>query len=127
MHSATVHRSRALPALAHGIACALPPAQAQEQLFHARRILGYTYVYAFYMFGGELFAAEISEAQNGRNQSLFEDQQQQLESEVGAPAGSHAPNGPPIDRPSCVPLPCRLCNVSATMWLSSLSIVRLDP
>ena len=60
------------------------PDQAQEQLFHARRILGYSYVYAFYMFGGELYGDEISPAQNATNQNLFEDQQQQLESEVGA-------------------------------------------
>ena len=58
------------------------PDQAQEQLFHARRILGYSYVYAFYMFGGELYGDEISAAQNATNQNLFEDQQQQLESEV---------------------------------------------
>lgn len=70
--------------------------QAQEQLFHARRILGYTYVYAFYMFGGELYAAEIGEDQNVRNQSLFEDQQQQLESEVGLNPKS-APLCPQLD------------------------------
>ena len=60
------------------------PEQAQEQLFHARRILGYSYAFAFWMFDGDLYAAEISPDQNVRNQNLFEDQQQQLESQVGA-------------------------------------------
>jgi hypothetical protein len=59
------------------------PNQAQEQLFHARRILGYSYAFAFWMFDGDLYAAEISAEQNARNQNLFEDQQQQLESQVG--------------------------------------------
>ena len=53
--------------------------QAQDQLVHARRILGYSYVFAFYMFGQVMFAEEVSAAQNAINQNLFEDQQQQLE------------------------------------------------
>ena len=56
--------------------------QALEQLFHARRILGYSYVFAFYMFGNDMFRDEVSPAQNAVNQNLFEDQQQQLEGEV---------------------------------------------
>ncbi|CAL8462233.1 g1764 [Coccomyxa elongata] len=56
--------------------------QAQEQLFHARRVLGYSYVYAFYMFGNAMFREEITPDQNAINQNLFEDQQQQLEAEV---------------------------------------------
>ena len=58
------------------------PMQALEQLFHARRILGYSYVFAFYMFGNDMFRDEVSPAQNAVNQNLFEDQQQQLEGEV---------------------------------------------
>lgn len=58
--------------------------QAQEQLFHARRVLGYSYVYAFYMFGNAMFREEITPDQNAINQNLFEDQQQQLEAEVGS-------------------------------------------
>ncbi|KAK9817712.1 hypothetical protein WJX72_001099 [[Myrmecia] bisecta] len=57
-------------------------AQALEQLFHARRILGYSYAFAFYMFGNEMFRDEITPDQNKINQNLFEDQQQQLEAEV---------------------------------------------
>ena len=53
--------------------------QAQEMLVHARRILGYSYVFAFYMFGQVMFADEISPARNAINQNLFENQQQQLE------------------------------------------------
>ena len=64
-------------------------AQALEQLFHARRILGYSYVFAFYMFGNDVFREEVTRAQNALNQNLFEDQQQQLEGEarpcLGAP------------------------------------------
>lgn len=55
------------------------PVQAQDQLMHARRILGYSYVFAFYMFGQVMFVEEVSAAQNAINQNLFEDQQQQLE------------------------------------------------
>jgi hypothetical protein len=67
--------------------CTLPEAvsfgfQAQDQLFHARRVLGYSYVYAFYMFGNVMFRDEITPEQNVINQNLFEDQQQQLEAEA---------------------------------------------
>jgi hypothetical protein len=61
--------------------------QAQEQLFHARRVLGYSYAYAFYMFGSVMFREEITPEQNTINQNLFEDQQQQLEAEVGVLRG----------------------------------------
>lgn len=56
--------------------------QALDQLFEARRILGYTYAFAFYMFGNSIFKEEISPEQNSINQNLFEDQQQQMESLV---------------------------------------------
>ena len=56
--------------------------QAHEQLFCARHIVGNSYVAAYYFFGNELFADEISPEQNQMNQNLFEDQQQQLEMEV---------------------------------------------
>ena len=56
--------------------------QAQDQLFHARRILGYSYVFAFFMFGQVMFADEVTPVQNAINQNLFEDQQQQLEQAV---------------------------------------------
>ena len=59
--------------------------QAQEMLVHARRILGYSYVFAFYMFGQVMFADEISPARNAINQNLFENQQQQLEHMVCRP------------------------------------------
>eukprot|EP00891_Asterochloris_glomerata_P007512 jgi/Astpho2/7512/gw1.00114.27.1_t len=55
---------------------------ALEQLFHARRILGFSYVAAFFMFGGSYFKNEVTPEQNELNQNLFEDQQQQLEAEV---------------------------------------------
>ena len=56
--------------------------QALQQLFCARRILGNSYVSAFYFFGNDMFSDEISLEQNDINQSLFEDQQACLESEV---------------------------------------------
>lgn len=61
--------------------------QALDQLCEARRILGYSYAYAFYMFGNDMFAEEVTAEQNQVNQNLFEDQQQMLESEVEKLAG----------------------------------------
>ena len=60
---------------------------------HARRILGYSYVFAFYMFGQVMFADEISPARNAINQNLFENQQQQLEHMVCylVPLAEHHP------------------------------------
>eukprot|EP00898_Chlorokybus_atmophyticus_P007190 jgi/Chlat1/7472/Chrsp6S09193 len=48
------------------------------QLFQCRRVLAYSYCFAYYMFGSELFADEITEQQNSINQNLFEDHQEQL-------------------------------------------------
>lgn len=48
----------------------------------ARRILANTYVFAYFFFGNELFQEDFTPEENGRNQSLFEDQQQMLEFEV---------------------------------------------
>ena len=56
--------------------------QANQQLFVARRILGNTYVSAFYFFGNDMFQDEITPEQNEINKSLFEDQQACLEMEV---------------------------------------------
>lgn len=56
--------------------------QALQQLFCARRILGNTYVSAFYFFGNDMFQDEITPEQNEMNKSLFEDQQACLEIEV---------------------------------------------
>eukprot|EP00850_Spirogloea_muscicola_P009454 SM000053S17411 [mRNA] locus=s53:270701:276464:+ [translate_table: standard] len=53
-----------------------------QKLFRARRSLAYSYAFAYYMFGNELFKDDISEEQNVINQNLFEDQQQQLEGTV---------------------------------------------
>ncbi|DBA73929.1 hypothetical protein WJX79_003500 [Trebouxia sp. C0005] len=56
--------------------------QALQQLFCARRILGNTYVSAFYFFGNDMFQDEITPEQNDINKRLFEDQQACLEFEV---------------------------------------------
>jgi Ariadne domain len=56
--------------------------QSLEQLFHARRILGQSYVFAYYMFDNVMFGEEITPEQNAINQNLFEDQQQMMEAEV---------------------------------------------
>ncbi|XP_054786647.1 probable E3 ubiquitin-protein ligase ARI2 isoform X2 [Prosopis cineraria] len=53
-----------------------------SRLFRSRRVLSYSYPFAFYMFGDELFKDEMSEEQREIKQHLFEDQQQQLESNV---------------------------------------------
>ncbi|KAI4295569.1 hypothetical protein L6164_035603 [Bauhinia variegata] len=52
------------------------------RLFRSRRILSYSYAFAFYMFGDELFKDEMTEKEREIKQHLFEDQQQQLESNV---------------------------------------------
>ncbi|CAL0304218.1 unnamed protein product [Lupinus luteus] len=53
-----------------------------SRLFRSRRILSYSYAFAFYMFGHELFKDEMSEAQREIKKNLFEDQQQQLEANI---------------------------------------------
>ncbi|KAI9128004.1 hypothetical protein K1719_000997 [Acacia pycnantha] len=53
-----------------------------SRLFRSRRVLSYSYPFAFYMFGDELFKDEMSEEQREIKQHLFEDQQQQLEANV---------------------------------------------
>ncbi|XP_027910627.1 probable E3 ubiquitin-protein ligase ARI2 isoform X1 [Vigna unguiculata] len=53
-----------------------------SRLFRSRRVLSYSYAFAFYMFGDELFKEEMTEAQREIKQNLFEDQQQQLEANV---------------------------------------------
>ncbi|KAJ4836069.1 carbonyl reductase (NADPH-dependent) ari1 [Turnera subulata] len=52
------------------------------RLFRSRRVLSYSYPFAFYMFGEELFKDEMTSKEREMKQNLFEDQQQQLESNV---------------------------------------------
>lgn len=75
--------------------------QALEQLFVARRILGYSYVACFYMFDGVTFAEDISPQQSSLLKNLFEDAQEMLEMEVErlsklieAPADDLGTDGP---------------------------------
>lgn len=53
-----------------------------QRLFRARRALSYSFAFAYFMFGNDLFKDDVSEEQNAINQNLFEDQQQQLEETV---------------------------------------------
>ncbi|KAK8949030.1 putative E3 ubiquitin-protein ligase ARI2 [Platanthera zijinensis] len=53
-----------------------------NRLFRSRRVLSYSYPFAYYMFGDELFKDEMSQGERDLKQNLFEDQQQQLESNV---------------------------------------------
>ncbi|CAD7702037.1 unnamed protein product [Ostreobium quekettii] len=53
-----------------------------DQVLVARRILSSSYVFAFFMFGNDMFKSEISEERNLANKELFEDQQQMLEAEL---------------------------------------------
>ncbi|XP_074264110.1 putative E3 ubiquitin-protein ligase ARI2 isoform X1 [Silene latifolia] len=55
---------------------------ALYRLFRSRRILSYSYPFAYYMFGTELFKNEMSTKEREIKQNLFEDQQQQLEANV---------------------------------------------
>lgn len=52
------------------------------RLFRSRRVLSYSYPFAFYMFGDELFKDEMTQEEREIKQHLFEDQQQQLEANV---------------------------------------------
>ncbi|OAY76225.1 putative E3 ubiquitin-protein ligase ARI2, partial [Ananas comosus] len=51
-------------------------------LFRSRSILSYSYPFAYCMFGEELFRDEMNPRERQIKQNLFEDQQQQLESNV---------------------------------------------
>ena len=53
-----------------------------NRLFRSRRILSYSYPFAFYMFGDEIFSDEMSKEEREIKRNLFEDQQQQLECNV---------------------------------------------
>lgn len=53
-----------------------------QRLFRARKALSYSYPFAFYMFGNDLFKDEITPEQSVIYQNLFEDQQQQLEGTI---------------------------------------------
>ncbi|KAL1215756.1 putative E3 ubiquitin-protein ligase ARI1 [Cardamine amara subsp. amara] len=53
-----------------------------NRLFRSRRILSYSYAFAYYMFGDELFKDEMSPEEREIKKNLFEDQQQQLEGNV---------------------------------------------
>jgi len=53
-----------------------------SRLFRSRRVLSYSYPFAFYMFGDELFKDELSDNEREMKKNLFEDQQQQLETNV---------------------------------------------
>ncbi|CAH9079680.1 unnamed protein product [Cuscuta epithymum] len=52
------------------------------RLFRSRRALSYSYPFAYYMFGDDLFKDEMPEQQREIKKNLFEDQQQQLEANV---------------------------------------------
>ncbi|GMH39326.1 hypothetical protein BSKO_07224 [Bryopsis sp. KO-2023] len=60
---------------------------ALDKVLVARRILSNSYVFAYFMFGNEMFRDEITEDQNKINQNLFEDQQQMLEQELERVSG----------------------------------------
>ncbi|KAK1395057.1 RBR-type E3 ubiquitin transferase [Heracleum sosnowskyi] len=52
------------------------------RLFRSRRALAYSYPFAFYMFGDDLFQDEMNQTERERKQLLFEDLQQQFETHV---------------------------------------------
>lgn len=56
--------------------------EAMQQLFLSRRILSFSYIFAFFTFGGAMFKDDFTPEQNTINQQLFEDKQGQLEVEV---------------------------------------------
>lgn len=56
--------------------------EALSQLLLARSILSYSYIFAYYLFGGVWFKDDFAPAARELNQALFEDKQGQLEMEV---------------------------------------------
>lgn len=52
------------------------------RLFRSRRALSFSYPFAFYIFGDDLFKDEMTNAEKEIKQHLFEVQQQQLEANV---------------------------------------------
>ncbi|CAA0830909.1 Probable E3 ubiquitin-protein ligase ARI2 [Striga hermonthica] len=52
------------------------------RLFRSRRALSYSYPFAFYMFGDEMFKGEMKKKHREIKKNLFEDQQQQLEANI---------------------------------------------
>ncbi|KAH9758523.1 putative E3 ubiquitin-protein ligase ARI2 [Citrus sinensis] len=53
-----------------------------DRLFRSRRVLAYSYPFAYYMFDGDLFADEMTKGEREMKQNLFEDQQQQFEANI---------------------------------------------
>ncbi|CAH1454379.1 unnamed protein product [Lactuca virosa] len=53
-----------------------------KRLFRSRRILSYSYPFAFYMFSDMFLSDEMTNLEKNIKQNLFEDQQQQLEGHV---------------------------------------------
>lgn len=53
-----------------------------KRLFRSRRILSYSYPFAFYMFSDTFLSDELTNLERNIKQNLFEDQQQQLEGHV---------------------------------------------
>lgn len=53
-----------------------------HRLLTSRRVLSYSYPFAFYVFGDDLFKDEMTDKGSELKQHFFEDQQQQLESNV---------------------------------------------
>ncbi|XP_071923471.1 probable E3 ubiquitin-protein ligase ARI2 isoform X4 [Coffea arabica] len=53
-----------------------------NRLFRSRRILSYSYPFAYYMFGDELFKNAMTQKGREIKQNLFEDQQQQLQANI---------------------------------------------
>ncbi|XP_019174752.1 PREDICTED: probable E3 ubiquitin-protein ligase ARI2 [Ipomoea nil] len=52
------------------------------RLSHSRRLLSYSYAFAYYMFGDELYDNDMTQREKDIKQDLFEDQQQQLETNI---------------------------------------------
>ncbi|KIY94297.1 putative E3 ubiquitin-protein ligase ARI1 [Monoraphidium neglectum] len=55
---------------------------ALDQLRTARRVLCNSYAFAYFFFGGSMFAEDFTPQQNKINQDLFEDNQEMLAAEV---------------------------------------------
>nr|GMD89081.1 probable E3 ubiquitin-protein ligase ARI2 [Ipomoea batatas] len=52
------------------------------RLSQSRQLLSYSYVFAYYIFGDELYENDMTQREKDIKQDLFEDQQQQLETNI---------------------------------------------
>ncbi|KAJ3703444.1 hypothetical protein LUZ61_007149 [Rhynchospora tenuis] len=83
------------------------------RLFRSRRVLSYSYPFAYYMFGDELFKDEMTPMERELKQNLFEEQQQQLEFNIEKLSGDLETNFQDLSDEKIIETMGRVINYSA--------------